>query len=182
MEQSSQQARTVADAPPTCDRDCTKPAVFAYAWEWGEKGVCCAEHQFLLRQAAEHLGGRTVSFTPLVPAGPAPITRDERIQLNARVLTLEAELEDAKSRGLDLFRENTTLTRQVQAATVRGRELELQLKDHAAKIAELKELGEARDAEHGQLTDELSRLRTLSKFVDQPPPTSPQQRGLTPRG
>lgn len=156
---------TVANAPPQCDQpDCTRAAVYAYSWEWGEKGVCCETHRFTLNQTSEHLK-RAVHFAPL-QQNKAPITRDERTQLMAARLAAEAELEDVKTRGLDLYRENTNLTSQLQALTVRERETAAQLKDATATIQQLKDAAIRRDAELGQLSDEVSRLRTLAKFVD----------------
>ncbi len=163
---------TVADAPPQCDADgCTKPAVYAYAWEWGEKGVCCEQHRFTLNQTSEHLK-RAVHFAPLQQT-KAPITRDERTQLIAAKLSTEAELEDVKTRGLDLYRENTNLTSQLQSLTIRHRETGAQLKDAQTTIAKLEADALRRDAELGELSDEVSRLRTLAKFVD----PQPQQQG-----
>ena len=51
----------------------------------------------------------------------------------ARAISTEAELEETKSRGLDMYRQNTLLTQQVQALTVRGKETEAQLKDGQAR-------------------------------------------------
>lgn len=173
------QPRTVADAPPTCDRDCTKPALYAYQWSWGEKGVCCEQHRFLLQQSAEHLGGATVSFAPLAPTSPAPVSRDERARFAGELYAANAEIEDLKTRGLDLYRENTNLTSQLQSLTVRQRETSAQLDDAKAEAAKLQEQLQKRDAELGQLTDEVSRLRTLAKFSD--PTTAPKSsRGRTP--
>jgi len=170
---------TVANAPPKCDAaECTKPAVYAYAWEWGEKGVCCEMHRFTLNQTSEHLK-RAVHFAPLQQT-KAPLTRDERTQLIAAKLATEAELEDVRTRGLDLYRENTNLTSQLQALTVRQRETAAQLKDAQTTIDRLQDDALRRDAENGQLSDEVSRLRTLAKFVDPPPPAKSTKTPTTP--
>ncbi len=179
---AEQTTGTVADAPPTCSTEgCTKPAVFAYAWEWGEKGVCCDEHRFLLTQTSEHLK-RSVHFAPLQAAARASLTRDERTQLIAAKLSAESEIEDLKTRGLDLYRENTQLTSQLQSLTVRARETAAQLKDATAHIADLDAQLRKRDAEHGELTDEVSRLRTMAKFVDAPPPEATGKKAKQDRG
>jgi hypothetical protein len=157
--------RTVADAPPTCDRDCEEPATQAYAWEWGEKGVCCATHQFLLQQVSTQLS-RSIGFSPLQPAAPAPLTRDERARLKGENYALEMEIEDLKSRGMALYNENTILARQAQAAVTRGRETSLQLEEAKATIDQLTRKLEQRDAEQADLVDECSRLRTLAKFSE----------------
>lgn len=158
------QPRTVADAPPTCDQaDCGKLAVFSYLWDWGQQGVCCAHHQLLLQQTSEPLN-RKISFAPLLAPGPVPLARDERARLKGEVYAAEAEIEDLKGRGLDLYRENTKLSTQVQALTVRGRETEAQLRDASVRITQLEQQLQDKDAEHGNLVDEVERLRSLTKF------------------
>lgn len=160
-----------AEAPQKCDQDCNESAVFAYTWEWGAKGVCCAKHQFLLQQTAGNLG-RSVNFAPIVAAVAPSLTRTERAQLKGEVYALEMEVQDLKARGTLLYQENTALTRQVQASTTRLRETELQLAEAHGELGRLGDKLEARDAEHGDLVDELQRLRTLAKFSAEPPATS----------
>lgn len=155
--------------PPTCDRDCTSLAEFAYSWEWGENGVCCGSHKFLLHQAAGQIE-RSVSFSPLVAPGPTPLTRTERIALKSEVYALESELEDLKTRGLELYRANNQLTVQLQATSTRARETEARLRDSEAENARLRTDLTARDAEHGDLVDEVERLRAIAAFVPQNPP------------
>lgn len=169
-----QETPIVANTPEpsaVCDRanadgsKCNEAAIFSYVWEWGEKGACCSKHQFLQNQISGQIG-RAVQFAPIVPVGPAPITRDERTRLKGEVYALEEELKDVQQRGLEMYRENERLARQAQAATVRGRESELQLKDALADLERAKKDLEARDAEHGALMDELGRLRTLASYID----------------
>jgi hypothetical protein len=160
---------TVAQAPGKCDRDCSQTAVFAYTWEWGEKGVCCAEHQFLLQQTAGNLS-RSINFAPIQSSVVVPMGRDERVKLKAEVYALEEESNDLRARGSLLYAENTALTRQVQAATTRLRETETLLTEDRAELVELRARLEERDAEHGSLVDELQRLRTLAKFSEPPRP------------
>jgi chromosome segregation ATPase len=151
----------VPNGVPLCDRDgCEQPAVFAYTWEWGEHGKCCEHHRFLLQQAAGNIE-RRITISALQPDAPAPLERPERIQLTARALTAEAETTDAKARGLELYRQNTLLTTQLQALTVRHREAEAQLQDARARMADLSAELERRTAEAGNIHDELSRLRAL---------------------
>jgi len=161
---------------PVCDRGCTKPAAFSYTWSWGETGVCCEEHQFLMNQTANQIE-RTIQFSPLVPAGPAPLERPERIRLKSEIYALEEESKDLKARGLEMYRLNERLTSQVQALTVRGRETEAQLRDASREIDRLTCELAKRDAEHGNMVDELDRLRTLAQFLDtqtQPSVSAPQ--------
>lgn len=150
-----------------CDQDgCKNTAAFAYAWEWGARGVCCGEHAALFQQLAPQLN-RTVSVYPLpsASAAAAPMQRDERVKLQAEVLVLGEEVKEANVRGLDLFRENTKLAQQVQLYSVRERELRAQLKDAERATSELATRLEARDVEHGELLSELDRLRTLERLL-----------------
>ena len=167
---AEEQARTAAEAPPTCDRkdgageQCTQQAVWTYLWEWGEGGVCCAEHGQLMQQMQEPLG-RRVTLSQLAPAAPAALTRDERTLLIASKLSAEAEADDRKLRGLELYPENVKLTRQVQMQDLREKELRAQLKEHQKDIAELREQAAVRDTDHAEAVAELGRLRTLVKFT-----------------
>src|SRR6186713_2027563 len=130
------QNTTAAAAPlplpgPICDREgCSNPANATYAFDWGENGICCSTHQFLLKQTADQIF-RGVQFLPLANLPPAPMARDERARLKGETYALTEELEEAKGRGLELYRQ-----------------IELQ----------------SRDAEHGGMVDELTRLRTLAKL------------------
>ena len=158
---------------PACDRDpnCGQTAVFAYQWDWGEQGVCCALHAMLLQQVASQIN-RNVSLSPLRPPTAEPLQRDERTRLTAEALVLAEELTEAKARGLDLYRANVQLTQQVQLMKVRERELVAQHKDALQTAVLLRGELDEREAEHVELADEVSRLRTLEAFVkpqEEPP-------------
>jgi len=156
----------IIDAPPVCDEPgCAEQATHSYTWDWGQSGHKCAKHAALLGQTADNLQ-RRVSVHPLQALGPAPIGRDERIQLRVKAEVISAELEEAKARGLDLYRDNQGLTRQVQTLTLRAREADAQINDREKKIADLQSKLDARDAEHAEMADELNRLRTVAKFLD----------------
>lgn len=162
---------TVADAPPQCDSPgCTQYATQTYSWEWGATGVCCSEHGARLQQLQSSLD-RRLSIAPLQKAGPLPLERDERCRLVARGLVLEEEVKEAKARGLDLYRENVSLTQQVQLLTVRDREAQAQLKDADARNEHLQRQLDGRDVELGEMAAELDRLRTLARFVAAPSPS-----------
>lgn len=159
-----------------CTKYTDQPAVASFVWAWGETGFCCPRYQLELTQIAESLS-RTVSFAPLGNAAEIPMERSERTKLKAECLVLEEEVSELKVRGLDMYRENVKLTASVQAYSVRQRELEAQLRDAQIVNARLEEKLLARDAEHGEMVDELSRLRTLSQFIDEataPSTPSPQ--------
>jgi chromosome segregation ATPase len=133
-------------------------------WDWNESYPVCATHQALAKQTAENLQ-RTVSFSTIAQP-EQPLTRSERAKLKGEVYALEMEVVDLKARGVNLYNENTALTRQVQSRTVRLQETEAQLKDAQQLVEQLQAKLEERDAEHGNLVDEVSRLRTLSKFTE----------------
>lgn len=159
-----------------CDQtDCKEDATHSYTWEWGQSGVCCAKHQFTLQQTAENLS-RKIQFAPISPGATPPLQRDERVRLKAEALVLGEELAEAKARGLDLYRQNGLLTQQVQALTVRNREADAQIADLRATLAPTAERIQKLEAENGNLSDELSRLRVLLDM----PSESRTSRGLGP--
>jgi len=90
------------------------------------------------------------------------------VRLTAEGMVLKEELAEAKGRGLDLYRENVALTRTVSALTVRGRELDAQLTDAAARLQQAQADLAKSEALQGEMADELSRLRLLAKFVPDP--------------
>lgn len=156
---------------------CDKDAVFAYRWEWGESGVVCAEHAALLQQAAVPLN-RSIVIHPIQQAAPAPIGRDERIQLTARALVLEAELEDAKTRGLDLYRRNGNLQVRLNTAIIQAREKDAQLADARLTVEKARaDLSEV-DRRNGEMLVELDRLRNLEAFVNDQAAREEHERGL----
>lgn len=170
---------TVADGPARCD-ECDAPAVFAYAWPWGESGKVCGLHAATKQQTAGNLG-RELTLAALPPPQNLPLTRSERSQLKGEVYALEEEAKDLKQRGLALYDENVRITSQLQAVTVRHDELKLQLRDKTAEAEELTRRLEESDAQRADLLDENQRLKTLQRFqTPQTPPTDPSalERGL----
>lgn len=160
-----------------CDQEgCAELATLAYRWDWGATGVCCSTHGALLQQAAGNLQ-RGIVVHPLAQAAPLPLLRDERIQLIATQLVTEAELNEARSRGLELYRKNGDLQVQLNTAVVRERELKAQLKDANEKLATSEQLLDLTDKENGRLLVELERLRSLETFVAE---RDAHERGLEP--
>lgn len=151
--------------PRPSDDPCGAPAVFAYVWEWGETGVCCAEHAATLQQIAGNLG-RRVTLTALATQPEAPLQRGERVQLIAEKLAAEAELEEVKKAGADLYNDNVRLTQQVQSLTTRKTALELQVRDFEGKTAKLEAALQESEAVQGDQLQELERLRVLVKFAN----------------
>lgn len=155
---------TVAAGPPKC-KQCESPAVAMVHWPWGESYPVCATHQGLAQQTAENIG-RTCSFAPIAVAAEAPLTRTERAKLKAEVYAAEMEIEDLKQRGLNLYQENVALTRQLQSLTVTHNETKAQLSESRDEAQAATELLEERSAELQTVTDEVLRLRTLTKFSE----------------
>lgn len=144
-----------------CDQsDTPEPATHSYVWEWGASGTCCARQVPILQQTANNLG-RTIAFGVLTSAATPPLQRDERVKLKAEAFVAQEELAEAKARGLDMYRQNTQLTAQVQTLTVRNREADAQRKDAIAARDEMDRRVAALEAENASLNDELGRLRVL---------------------
>lgn len=146
---------------------CENTPIAQYVWPWGENGLCCADCQVVLGQKSEQLK-RQVQITPLAVGAPPPMERAERIELNAKILTLEAEVSEARDRGLDLYRQVERLQEQVILETSKCASVAASLERALVQIDELR-------AENGRLrevaateNDELQRLRAL---VPRPPET-----------
>jgi len=167
-----------------CERDPSQVATHAYSWDWGEKGVVCAQQATILQQIAQQVG-RNVQLTPLQDV-PVPMGRDERAQLLARALVAEEEIDVVKARGLELYRANQQIAAELRLAKVREAEANAQMVDALSQAKRLEAQLEARDREHARLADEVERLRLLEAFAgegaperhvvegrDEPPPTEP---------
>lgn len=170
MEATTQPTNT--DAPVLVGQLCTvpgchKPATQSYLWEWGEKGMCCDEHRFLLNQTSGTIA-RSIQFGLFNPGQSPPVERPERVALITRAVAAEAETEELRGRSLDMYRQNRELASQVQMLTVRDRDAQAQLAFAKEQKSELEKKLGARDAEHGALYDEVVRLRMLI-----PPPEGP---------
>jgi chromosome segregation ATPase len=118
----------------------------------------------ILQQTANNLG-RSITFGVITNGATPPLQREERVKLKAEAFVLAEELSEAKARGLDMYRQNTQLTAQVQSLTVRNREAEAQKKDAIAARDEMDQRLKALEAENASLTDELGRLRVLVPVV-----------------
>lgn len=162
-----------------CEEDgCDEAAVFNYRWDWGATGKVCAKHGQALQQLSASLN-RGVQLHPIASASaPAPLLRDERIQLTAKHMVLEAELEEAKQRGLETYRKNGDLQVQLNTAVVRERELKAQLQDAAITLDQTKQRLAETDKRNGELLVEVERLRALETFVAERDESERRERGL----
>lgn len=157
----------VVDAP-TCDRGevnapCAAKAVWAYEWDWGEKGTCCAFHATLLQQVAPQIN-RQLTLTALVNLPPDPLSRDERTKLKAAALVLEEELEMAKARALELYRINTQLQGEIRLHKARNAEMTAQLGDAKAEVELLTDELAKTTREAADLVMQVEHYKTLESL------------------
>lgn len=139
---------------------CTNTPTASFTWPWSESGLVCAEHTVLLRQKAAQLK-RDVLIVPLQPGEPTPITRDERIASKARIMALEEELDEAKRRGMDLYRQHEELQRRLKVALAQTAAVDAELRSIVEERDSLRRLlGEAERAAARE-NDELQQLRAL---------------------
>jgi hypothetical protein len=161
----------LCDRPGADGASCTHPATQAYAWDWGESGVCCDMHATLLQQIAAQVQ-RTLVLSPLRKQRQ-PLGRDERCGLQARVLVLQEEVEEGKIRGLELYRVNQSIYGEMRLAKVRSEEAHVQLTGALEEIERLHHELAKRDTENATLLQELERLRLFESLQPALPPPAP---------
>lgn len=148
---------------------CKQPAAVSYRWDWGQSGACCHAHANLLQQTAQSLSShdlkRNVSCAPLEHAQEAPLERSERTALIAAKLSAEAEADEIKRRGAELYRQNVDLTGQVSTLTFRNQEANAQLEHAQEQIKALQRKLDDRELDLATVTNELQRLQTLAAFA-----------------
>lgn len=143
-------------APPL---QCQDIPVALYSWPWGESGACCQRHQFILGQRSQALG-QAVTISPLnVPA--APMTRDERTQMHAQILTLTDEVGELKNRAAELYNDNVKLQQEGRRLLARSNELDDQLRAANVRYGELQDAHDDMTAERDDLRAELERTKLL---------------------
>lgn len=166
-----------ADVPVCDEKGCGKPATLAYRWEWGATGVCCATHAALKQQAAKSLK-RAVVVHPIQAAAPAPIGRDERIQLTARALVLEDELKAAQSAGQKTHAHCQDLQVQLSAAKSKQVELKAQLEDVGKRLLDTERQRDELSAQNGELLVEVERLKHLDALIGEREAAAAHERGI----
>lgn len=173
--------RTNDTLPPSADVDkceeCDELATLAYRWDWGATGIVCAEHGALLQQKSVALS-RGIVVHPRQLAAPAPIGRDERVQLTAQTIVLAEDLKAAQSAGEQLHGRNKDLQVQLSAAVVRTRELNAQLVDVGDKLRQSEQQRGELSAENGRLLVELDRLKHLDALVSERTQREAHERGI----
>lgn len=149
--------------PAICDFDgCNEPATVSYVFGWGQSGVACAKHQFIRGQQAQNIG-RTITFSPLANVPAAPLPRDQRVKMQAEILTLKEELKDSQLRGADLYQANVKLTEEVQ----RYHRLNEALRQTASDSAHEAEAARAaHDEMEHQLAESKAEVTRLSQMLE----------------
>lgn len=160
----------------TVEAGCPESPVATYTWPWGEHGLCCVRHQVILAQKAQQLR-QQVHIVPLRPGEPTPMAHDERVNLNAQILSLRAELEEARTRGLDLYHDVETLQAQVRTLTAQKAALDGENKTAATRNSELLAQVASIRSQAAKYSEELQRLQAL---VKRETPTSPENLDPTP--
>lgn len=115
---------------------CKAPAQYAYTWDWGESGFCCARCSVALNHRSQAVG-RVCRLTALTPGAPKPVEYDERINMHAKVLAAEDEVVAVKARNLQLFEANQKLIGEQQRMATEASELRTQLADARAEADQL---------------------------------------------
>jgi len=151
--------------PDKCDQ-CDQPPAYHYTWAWGERGYCCPTHRLALQQAARNLR-RTIEFAPLVKTS-APFLRDERTHLQARVLVLQEEAQEAHTRVAELSQTNVELNAEVQRLTVLSREQRRQASEAAREARLAQDAAADAMVQLGAKTDEIRRLELLLDAARRP--------------
>ena len=164
MQQETKTPLVLGPGEQACSKDPSQKAVFSFFWDWGESGVVCAEQAALLQQAAPQLG-RTVQLVPLAPSGPVTPTRDERIAWHAKEKTLELELDDAKAKGLELYRNNEALRAENRLHVTRKAQADAERDQLRDEVAALGGKVDALERENADLLNKLERAQALAAFA-----------------
>lgn len=147
--------------------NCEGEPVASYEWPWGDKGLACSRCLGLIRQLEQNLK-RQCSIVAIQSGAPAPIERQERIDYQARILALTAECDEAKTRGLELYRSVESLQNQVKLERAKlasvTASLEMAVTQNDALRVENGELRQSAAREN----DELQRLRALVTLPTEP--------------
>ena len=82
-----------------CTEDgCKEEALYTYIWPWGQDGACCSLHRLQLNQKATQQLDTVLQFTMIDPGRPAPVSRDERIGMRAKIMVLDEDIRERDGR------------------------------------------------------------------------------------
>jgi hypothetical protein len=148
---------------------CKEVAVYTYVWPWGQEGACCSVHRTHVQQKMDALDRGQMNFTVIDPGRPVPISRDERTQLRAGLMTAEEDMRAAQGRAATLYTENMKLREDLRRERAARAELEAQLQDRAVEIAHLTDERDSARADAGEAQQEAADLRAMLPREDSPP-------------
>jgi chromosome segregation ATPase len=111
-----------------------------------------------------------MQFIALDPGRPQPISRDERTQLRAALMTAEEDMKAAQTRAALLYSENQTLREEARRQKGRILEVEKQLGERKADIVRLTDERDAARADAGEAQQEVAELQAMLPRTDVPPP------------
>ena len=141
-----------------CKCGCGGQALYSYVWAWGETGVACEALRFRLGQMAQRLN-RQVTVTPLEPGAEPPVTRDERIAAQSRILALQAEIEELQARSLTMGSSIDELRRQLNTAEAQRAALSDEATTLRQTVGYLRTSLETSEQAHASERAEVDRLR-----------------------
>lgn len=164
------------------ESECGENATYTYAWPWPDgQGACCGAHQSTISQRAANLGREAPQLVAVAGTGaPVVLSRDERIGYNAKILTLEEEVNDQKKYAGELYTQNANLSSEVARLTSRTVNLERSIDSVTQeKDAAIRERDEARAAA-ADASREVANLKLLLPVT--PPEHEPTTRSDKKKG
>jgi hypothetical protein len=116
---------------------CPNEPQFYYMWEWGDDGVCCADHRGVLLTRSGQLS-RTITFSSLGRGGKREYTPPQLQPLSPDVGLLKTKLAEEMEQRKALEAQLAKLEREREASSEKTRALELRIEDLVRQNSELK--------------------------------------------
>lgn len=152
---------SLAPRYPACDYEgCEQPATHSYVWDWGDGGHCCQQHVAAHSMTARNLK-RTVQFAALAASAPVELTRQQRIDMNARVLAAEQEADEVNAKSVELYNANVQLANEIKRQSIEVLGLQAQVRDLAAELEQTRSEKMKALTELGAAKTELARLQGI---------------------
>lgn len=115
-----------------------------------------------MQQTSDQLDRGQIGFVALDPNRRPPLSRDERTQLIAARMSADIEAEEAKTRGGELYADNTRLADELRRMRARNIELEAQVKD---RLQDVKQAQKERDTANANLHDVTAELARVTPLI-----------------
>lgn len=149
-----------------CDEPgCDNLATVAYTWAWGATGHVCQKHQLLRQQTAKNIR-REISFVPIGVQLAPVVENEERIRLNATIISANQERDKAKGRTALLLEQNRALVS--ETTDLRG-QLDRLAAEHRKLGADFDALSESHlelQRVANERADEIVRLATVKDALE----------------